>query len=244
VSIAGRDLDENDVRELFSSFSLDQGETAYINKHAKRIAYLRNLVQKYCAEIGRVAEILDVGPHFLSRCLVETISPKPNISTLGYPHPKLLPAELVTNHMDIDLNDCGNVLSFATPETFDIIIVCEVIEHLFVSPDLVFTFLRGMLKKPTGLVIVGTPNAVSFWKRLKMVMGQNPFEELSHNYKLGKGHIREYTMQELNKYAGLSGFSTIFEEYCSYWDQHLFPGLIPTFRKGVTLVLRQKADLQ
>ena len=233
-----------DVLRLFSSFQLDQAEVVYLNGQAKRIAYLRDLVQNYCNEIARPAEILDVGPHFLTRCLIETIAPTPKISTLGYSYPKLVPSEFVKKHSNLDINDSASSALPFEPISFDIVIICEVIEHLFVPPDVVFAFLKQLLK-PQGKIICGTPNAVSISKRLKMMMGENPFQKLFPLYKSYRGHIREYTMDELRKCGELAGLNLHFEDYCNYWDQYLFPGSIeittlennvPMYRGGLTIV--------
>jgi SAM-dependent methyltransferase len=244
-SIGDNVTPNNDVLRLFSSFDLDVAELDYLNGQSARIGYLRDLVQSFCSKLDGIADILDVGPHFLTRFLAETASPRPRISTLGYAYPKILPAEFVHGHANIDLNECGSMpLPFAS-ESFDVILICEVIEHLFIPPSIVLSFLRDLLKRPGGVIIAGTPNAVSISKRLRMMMGENPYQELSPQYRSGKVHIREYTMHELHKYGTQAGLKVVFEEYCNYWDQYLFPGArdisalerdVETYRGGLTIV--------
>ena len=214
-------ITRDDVLALFSRFDLNDAESAYLEGQAQRIAYLRNLVQTYCTNIVGPADILDVGPHFLTRCIVDTIHPTPRISTIGFDYQNLLPMERVYRRAVLDVNDCGSLPLPFEGNSIDIILLCEIIEHLFIPPDVVYNFLKPLLKK-SGFLIVGTPNAVSISKRLKMVMGENPYQELSPEYKSGMVHIREYTMKELRKYGEWAELNVHYEEYCDYWDQYHF----------------------
>jgi SAM-dependent methyltransferase len=244
---AGGPLDTAAILSLFAGFDLNVAEREYLDGQAARLAYVRNLVQGYCAAQAGNADLLDIGPHFLTRCLAETIMPRPRISTIGAEYPKLMPPARVAQHASINLNDCAEAALPFAAHSFDIVTICEVIEHLFVPPDVVLSFLRPLLKPPDGVLIVGTPNAVSISKRLKMLLGENPFQQLFANYREGWGHIREYTMQELRHLGAQAGLKTVFEEYCDYWPQYLFPGAeeitslereVPRFRTGLTIVYK------
>jgi 2-polyprenyl-3-methyl-5-hydroxy-6-metoxy-1,4-benzoquinol methylase len=243
----GGPLAAADILRLFEGFDLNRVEREYLDGQATRLAYVRNLVQGYCSARAAPADILDVGPHFLTRCLAETILPPPRISTIGAEYAKLMPPERVAQHASIDLNDCAGAVSPLAPGSFDIVTICEVIEHLFVPPDVVLSFLRPFLKPPDGVLIVGTPNAVSISKRLKMLLGENPFQQMLPNWREGGGHIREYTMQELRWFGAQAGLSAVVEEFCDYWPQYLFPGSeeisslereVPRFRTGLTIVYK------
>jgi predicted SAM-dependent methyltransferase len=232
-----------EVMEIFSSLDLESGQELYLRNQARRLAYLRDLVQRYCDDYHGALRILDVGPHFLTRCLLETISPKPQMSTLGYEFPKLVPRNLIHQHATANLNECGSLALPFEPESFDIILICEVVEHLRIPPDVVLTFLKKLVKKPEGIIIVGTPNAACLSNRLRMMMGENPFQLLSADLGSGAGHIREYTMQELRKYGENAGLNVKFEEYCSYWRQHIqinnieeIERDVPSYRTGLTIV--------
>jgi predicted SAM-dependent methyltransferase len=236
-------MTSDEVLDLFSSLALDEGEVTYLRGQARRIAYLRDLVQRYCDKHSGVSNILDVGPHFLTRCLLETILPKPEMSTLGVEFPKLVPPNMVHQHATVDLNECGSLPLPFEPESFDIIVICEVIEHLFIPPDVVLTFLKKLVRKPGGIILVGTPNAVCLSNRLRMMQGENPFHLLSPDWKSGAGHIREYTMRELRTYGQSAGLNAVLEEYCDYWGQFIhidniaeIESEVPSYRTGLTIV--------
>jgi 2-polyprenyl-3-methyl-5-hydroxy-6-metoxy-1,4-benzoquinol methylase len=150
---------------------------------------------------------------------------------------------MVHKHATVNLNDCGSLPLPFEPESFDIIVICEVVEHLRIPPDVVLSFLKKLVKKPGGVIIVGTPNAVCLSNRLRMMMGENPFHLLSSDWKSGDVHIREYTMQELRKYGESAGVTVVFEEYCNYWGQFIHINNIaeierdiPSYRTGLTIV--------
>jgi SAM-dependent methyltransferase len=233
----------DEVIALFDSFGLTAGEAEYLRGQSRRIAYLTTLIQGYCAEREEASQILDIGPHFLTRCLLESLTPRPNMSTIGYEFPNLMPADLVREHATLDLNELGSSGLPFQPESFDIIVICEVVEHLFIPPDVVLACLANLLKRPGGVIVLGTPNAVSLAHRLRMMLGENPFHPLDPNWKSGLGHIREYTMQELRNYGEAAGLRVVFEEYCSYWEQGMYieniealEQDIPSYRTGLTIV--------
>ena len=58
---------------------------------------------------------------------------------------------------------------------YELIIMAEVIEHLYTSPSLVPGLLQSLLR-PGGLLIVQTPNALAIGRRFKMLLGRHPFE--------------------------------------------------------------------
>ena len=95
-------------------------------------------------------------------------------------------------------------------------VFAEVLEHLHTSPRHVLDFLRTIVA-PGGVLILQTPNAVAFHKRLYMLCGRNPFE-LFREDLCRPGHYREYTLAELGSYARKSGFELVSGKYQSYFD--------------------------
>jgi hypothetical protein len=65
----------------------------------------------------------------------------------------------------------------------------------------------GQLIAPRGLLLLQTPNAVALRKRVRMLLGQNPFERLRVD-RGNPGHFREYTASELRELLAGAGFST------------------------------------
>ena len=175
----GEMISEHDVKALFSDVDLIEEELFYLNSQAVRLAYTTNMVQEFCNQYN-VRKVLDIGPHFLTRCVKSFIRPDISISTLGYEYSKLVPSSIIDEHIHYDLTDClqkKRVSSRIAP--FDLILFCEIIEHLFVSPTLVLSLIKTLLAPKNGGLLIQTPNAVTLTKRIKMLFGNNPFELLN-----------------------------------------------------------------
>ncbi len=88
-------------------------------------------------------------------------------------------------------------------ESFDMVMLTDVIEHLHDSPrDLLNDLLE--LAKPEGLLLVTVPSAVNIRKRIDVVIGNTnlpPFEGYYWYPGAWRGHIREYVRNDLVKLA-------------------------------------------
>ena len=221
----------------------------YFLFHSKRYNFLIELAGKYIKR--KDFKILDIGYSKLTGLLSKKFNVPVDILDRGkIDNP-------FGNSYIFDLNDSGH--SEKWPKEcgkYDIIVLAEVIEHLCVSPIHVLSFLRSCLA-PNGIIIVQTPNAVALGRRIFMLLGYNPYELIRvMPEEEGHGHIREYTVDELIKYAGESGF--IIEDLFlkNYLDirygnsygilkkiGYVIYNFIPLpkrMRMGITLVLKAK----
>jgi ubiquinone/menaquinone biosynthesis C-methylase UbiE len=115
--------------------------------------------------------------------------------------------------------------------SFDIVLFCEVIEHLFILPHLIFLDIRRVLKR-NGLLILTTPNLYSVDKRICFLLGKRVTPRLTANgdevtafhaiekscrdntnlyeliqtRKFSGTHVREYDMAELRSLLQETGF--------------------------------------
>lgn len=85
-------------------------------------------------------------------------------------------------------------------ETFTVITCFDVIEHLLTSPKTLVANITGLLK-PSGVLLIGTPNQVHLYNRLKAIIGKNTWEDFEYYYnsKIFYGHIRELVPHELEQ---------------------------------------------
>jgi 2-polyprenyl-3-methyl-5-hydroxy-6-metoxy-1,4-benzoquinol methylase len=106
-------------------------------------------------------------------------------------------------------------------DSFDIIICCEVIEHLNFNPLPVFCEFNRLLKLD-GLLYIGTPNHSNIVKRLMMFRGKSIHDPVRHlvwqlnptaAFSIGL-HWREYTAGELVEMMQLTGFNHLKSYYC------------------------------
>jgi len=128
-------------------------------------------------------------------------------------------------------NLCSLPLDFA-PEAFEIIICCEVIEHLNFNPLPVFCEFNRLLKAG-GILYIGTPNQANIVKRLLLAKGKsihNPVKHLvwqlnpKESFSIGL-HWKEYTAAELVEVLSLTGFQCSRSYYC-HTNEHLNPNVL------------------
>jgi SAM-dependent methyltransferase len=101
--------------------------------------------------------------------------------------------------IDFHLID-GGALPYQ-PESLDAVMMFDVIEHLHDSPRELLLGLLGLLK-PSGCLMLTVPNAVNLRKRIHVAFGRTnypPFEDYYWYPEHYRGHIREYTKDDLLK---------------------------------------------
>jgi hypothetical protein len=114
-------------------------ETAYAAYHAPRFAYLLKVLDPFVT--GADSRILDIGPSPLSNLLRERF--QRSIDTMGIGDGGGLGGGRFIHQ---DLSElCGEETGGAIAP-YDVIVMAEVIEHLYAAPSLVLAFLRRLLK--------------------------------------------------------------------------------------------------
>ncbi len=106
--------------------------------------------------------------------------------------------------------------------SFDAVIICEVIEHLSFNPLPVLQEINRVLKNE-GYLYISMPNQSNLINRIKLVMGMsihNPtedfFRQLDRNDNMIVGlHWREYTLNETIHLIQKMGFETVAKYYWS-----------------------------
>lgn len=104
--------------------------------------------------------------------------------------------------------------------SFDVVILSEVFEHLYVNPLHCMREIKRILKKD-GKLILTTPNGYSLKCIGNFVLGrglsENPFREFNlMNTHCYRGHIREYSMGELKDFLQKTNFKIEDSFYISY----------------------------
>ena len=89
---------------------------------------------------------------------------------------------------------------------FDVILFCEVLEHLTNDPLSALKEIRRVLK-PGGKLVLTTPNVACSKNVLKIVQGKNVNDRYSAYGPYGR-HNREYTLSEVKAILDVAGFTT------------------------------------
>lgn len=92
-------------------------------------------------------------------------------------------------------------------KTFDVVLCCEILEHLPFSPSHMLHEINRVLKKK-GELILTTPNILGIGKVLQILRGRNIYAPLSRATIYGR-HNREYTPDEVSKLLCLSNFKVV-----------------------------------
>jgi 2-polyprenyl-3-methyl-5-hydroxy-6-metoxy-1,4-benzoquinol methylase len=87
--------------------------------------------------------------------------------------------------------------------SFDMLMMNDVIEHLHDSPRDILNDLLELIK-PRGYLFITVPNLVNIKKRIKVLFGKSNLPNFDSYYwypDYWRGHIREYTKDDLIKLA-------------------------------------------
>jgi len=142
--------------------------------------------------------------------------------------------------------------------SFDVVIICEVIEHLNFNPLLVLKEINRILKKG-GCIYIGMPNQAYILNRIKLLVGKSIHNKIddyfsrfdrSCNMIVGL-HWREYTLVETVELIEKMGFNSVNGYY--YYDQNISLNgikkilfkllcMIPSFRPFQVVIARKIAE--
>ncbi|MDQ6607626.1 MAG: class I SAM-dependent methyltransferase [Actinomycetota bacterium] len=254
-AVTARRWEPADVRAEFARWQaaeptrarvLDTEALAYVDYHSVRYARLLSTV----AELATGAhprdrlQILDIGPN-VQTALLRAAHPGAVIDTLGFAHPAMVPNP-PEQHIEFDLNDVPFLARRPpTEQRYDVVVLAEVVEHLYTSLSIVLGWVAEWLRPP-GFVVVQTPNGAALHKRLRLLTGRSPVAP-PRACRQNPGHFHEYTLAELraevaaaglvlqslqvdNHFGGTSAAARLYRGFGSV--------LPPSLRHGVTLCAR------
>jgi len=115
--------------------------------------------------------------------------------------------------------------------SFDMIMLNDVLEHLHNSPCNLLNDLLELLK-PNGLLFVTVPNAVNIRKRVDVFFGRTnlpPFDCYYWYPDSWRGHVREYVRDDLVKLASYLNLEVLQIKNCDHMLERLFPVVHPAY---------------
>jgi SAM-dependent methyltransferase len=139
-------------------------------------------------------------------------------------------------------------------ESFDVVTLFDVIEHLHESPRGILDAAGGHLATG-GLLAVTMPNPVNLRKRIDVLRGRSndpPADPIFLSFPGWRGHVREYTLRETEHICRAAGFEGVSATTCegNAFDQlrglplKAFPApgrLVPALRSALLVVARRPA---
>jgi len=213
----------------------------YAKNHKKRFNITLDICKKYVP--NRDSHVLDIGRSNLTGLLSDYYN---HVSSLGFNqnkddggHRENVEIGNVP-HIVYNLNESKNISSWpGYSETFNLIVFCETLEHLYTAPEYVMLMLKYMLS-PQGYFLLTTPNAVSFHKRVITILGKNPAERIRF-YDMNPGDFRQYTKNEIIDIANICELRIVecrnINFYSSKYSVIRFIQRIPQLKDSIFAVL-------
>ena len=227
---------------FFDGWELDADARHYLLFHARRYEHLLRAVLTLEPAPRR---ILDIGPSFQTILLREAL-PQAAVDTLGFEDPRFPPRPGDT-HIQYDLNHSPDRASWPAGERYDLVIMAEVIEHLYTAARPVLECVRGMLC-PSGVLLIQTPNPVRLGRRFAVLRGVSPFDLIREDRR-NPGHYCEFRLEELESGCTGAGFEVVHAELANYFRPmnakeriyDLLCALLPgRLHDGITVIARSR----
>lgn len=195
--------------------SKPQEMAGYIRQSAGRYLATARLLEQ---EAPQGAKVLEIGsdPYYLPLFLRKI---RPDLDWTGtnwFKEPKLGPQ--IGKTIDKKTGESAEIPFFSynvegkeegalKPESYDVALYCEVLEHLFEDPVQSLENLHGVLK-PGGHLLLTTPNPARLYNLQRLVLRQSFYDPISGYGPYGR-HNREYAVGELRDLLDNVGFDVV-----------------------------------
>lgn len=217
-SVSNTPLTGSDIHEFIRGLNAPYGQESdgamfYHRVHAERYAVTLNAIRQMHVSAGAKVLELAAGPYGMTSFLRQHLFTDLTLATFADPQ----------NERDVEFDVSGdrftlkefgfNVEQSGWPfpdNTFDLVIACELVEHLAMDPMALFAEANRILK-PGGRLFISTPNAASLQNFIKLASfypaGLAPhFRRPATMARLYERHNREYSPETLAVLYRSSGF--------------------------------------
>jgi len=197
-------------------FSSATTRERYVADALERIQVVLRLMRQI--GIGRDSRVLELGanPYLMTLMIRRYLEPQLSLANyFGSDRTETTAIDsVVLDDVRIDLpywhfNIERDEFPFHEGE-FDLVLFCEVLEHLLVDPDRVVGEI-ARITKPRGHVLISTPNATRLPNLFFLAAGKSIWEWYSPNGPYGR-HNREFTAAEIQDLLRRHGFDIVAVE--------------------------------
>lgn len=192
--------------QYFSDSPTDSG---YLHAHFPRFLETKRIFDETADPAGP-KHVLDIGAHWLHQSLLwrhagHEVTAADIPATLSLPHVQALAARNQISLVVYDRLDTGIALAAVPDNSIDVVLFCEILEHITFNPMLLWGEVYRVLA-PKGKIVVTTPNY--YWARgrawnlprlARRSGGGLPVSEILHTPTYGP-HWKEYSMREVIEY--------------------------------------------
>jgi 2-polyprenyl-3-methyl-5-hydroxy-6-metoxy-1,4-benzoquinol methylase len=197
---------EEFVTKYFSDSPTDLG---YLHAHYPRFVETKRIFDT-TADSKKTKCVLDIGAHWLHQSLLwhqdgHRVIATDVPATLALPHVQALATRNQISLVVYERLDAGEALASIPDDSVDVVLFCEILEHITFNPMSLWTEVYRVLA-PRGRIVVTTPNY--YWARgrawdLNRLLGRSggglPVSEILHTPTYGP-HWKEYSMREVVEY--------------------------------------------
>lgn len=209
---------------------LDNGDS-YHKVHKARLARTAHIVADLVAEVGKDCKVLELGTSGFLPVTLKSLFPSVAIDVTEYEESKdsneasVKQKEFGIADKTVTVTTFGLDLEYSTlpvaDETYDIVICCEVLEHMEIDPMFMLTEVNRVLKTG-GKLMLTTPNILSSRAITKMVEGYEPYFYMHyHKTREYNRHNYEYSVKGLWAVLKCAGFDP------TVWTEDLFEDPLP-----------------
>jgi hypothetical protein len=221
----------------FQPFSIEDLDRAaaeflgieYYEVHKRRFRELVNYLAHRQSLSQKPLKVLECGST-LSTTLIKNLLPEIQLSTSDFNPVSPIGAEFIDCHYQVDfMKDPLDEMILPGAPGFDVILFCEVIEHLLANPKRVIRFLLKHLSD-NGQLYITTPNVFQHSYMEAFMHRINPAPVYPEGYTLNDAphfHIREYGMAELLRFCTEAGAKIEAFYFSDCWDKPELSEKIP-----------------
>lgn len=209
--------------EILSSVSIEQAPPAellgYLTEDFERFVHTWNLARD---QSGKALEI-GANPYFTTVLLREFTTLELTLTNSFDPNASGVASQIVTyrppgtdvaTEVELEYHHV-NVESAVLPfddATFDVVLFCEVLEHLLSDPVHALLEMKRVLRQ-RGVLVLSTPNVARLENVARLAAGANMYDPYSGHGPYGR-HNREYTRHEVTKLLQFVGFDVLDSFTC------------------------------
>lgn len=206
------------------SKALIDGSDAYHRVHAARLARTAMLLLE---NIEKSTKMLEIGTSGFFPLLCKELAPQLEVDVTHFDknNPSCSNINMSLGKKNIEVKAFAVDLEFdkipINDKTYDIVLCCEVLEHMEVDPMFMLDEVNRVLKN-NGLLILTTPNITSSRALQKILNGVEPYFYMQyHRDKSYNRHNYEYSAPGLAKLLNAAGFKG------KIWSEDLFEDGLP-----------------